>query len=98
VFLQTPLSARPCPDLSAPHADESLGQHSGAPIARLDPKQPDLYLAELIDGTASGRLFTLEWGELVEQQPEHLLLSEAFAPQQGWVIDSSHCSWPDGLR
>lgn len=95
---QMRLTAPPCPDLSALHADESLDQHSGELIARLDPKQPDLYLAELIDGTASGRLFTLERGELVEQQPEHLLLSEAFAPQQGWVIDSSHCSWPDGLR
>ena len=83
--------------LSALHADETLDPHSGELIARLDPLQPDLYLAERIDGQATGRLFSLEKGELIERQPAHLALSEAFAPQHGWVVAESHCPWPDGL-
>lgn len=86
-----------CNDLSALHADEALDPQSGELIARLDPLQPDLYLAELIDGKATGRLFTLEKGKLIERQPAHLALSEAFAPQHGWVVSASHCNWPEGL-
>lgn len=86
-----------CNQLSALHADEVLDPQSGELIARLNPLQPDLYLAELVDGKASGRLFTLEKGKLIERQPEHLMLSEAFAPQHGWVVTESHCAWPDGL-
>lgn len=86
-----------CNDLSALHADEALDPQSGELIARLDPLQPDLYLAELIDGKATGRLFTLEKGKLIERQPEHLALSEAFAPQQGWIVSEPHCNWPAGL-
>lgn len=91
------LTTPACPDLSALHADEVLDQQSGELIARLDHHKPDLYLAELIDGVANGKLFTLEKGELIEQQPHKLLLSEAFAPQQGWVVADSHCEWPHAL-
>lgn len=91
------LAPPPCSDLSALHADEFLDAQSGQLHARLDHHQPDLYLAELRDGVASGRLFTLQQGELIEQHPRHLALSEAFAPQTGWVIAQPHCSWPDGL-
>lgn len=95
---QMRLTPPPCKDLSALHVDEVLDTQSGELIARLDPYKPDLYLAELVDGLASGRLFTLEKGELVEQYPAHLLLSEAFASQSGWVVSDSHCAWPDGLN
>lgn len=86
-----------CHDLSALHADEELDPGSGELIARLDPQQPDLFLAEVEEGKASGRLFSLEKGELVEHQPDQFLLSEAFAPQSGWVVADSHCAWPAGL-
>lgn len=91
------LTPPPCHDLSALHADEELDPRSGELVARLNPQQPDLFLAELEDGTANGRLFTLEKGELIEQRVGQLLLSEAFAPQSGWVVDESHCPWPAGL-
>lgn len=91
------LSPPACRDLSALHADETLDVHSSELIARLDHQRPDLYLAELIDGQASGRLFTLQKGELSEQQPQQLSLSEAFAPQHGWVVAESNCPWPEGL-
>ena len=80
------LTVPACKDLSALHADESLDAQSGELIARLDPHKPDLYLAELVDGNPTGALFTLEKGELIEQHPEQLSLSEAFAPQTGWVV------------
>ncbi|MFA5679007.1 MAG: metal ABC transporter ATPase [Pseudomonas sp.] len=86
-----------CKDLNLLHADETLDAQHNELVAQLDPHKPDLYLAELIDGSASGRLFTLEKGELIEQQPQHLLLSEAFAPQSGWIVAESHCNWPHGL-
>ena len=86
-----------CADLSALHADETLDSASGELITRLDPLKPDLYLAELIDGQANGRVFTLEQGKLIEHQPAQRVLSEAFAPQHGWVVADSHCPWPDGL-
>ncbi|SDS66298.1 hypothetical protein SAMN05216198_2463 [Halopseudomonas litoralis] len=91
------LSVPRCADLNALHADESLDPQSGQLQAQLDHQQPDLYLAELIDGTASGRVFTLVKGELIEQHHPHLMLSEAFAPQTGWVVSDSHCAWPNGL-
>lgn len=91
------LTVPACKDLSALHADESLDAQSGELIARLDPHKPDLYLAELIDGNPSDRLYTLERGELIEQHPRNLSLSEAFAPQDGWVVTESHCAWPEGL-
>ena len=91
------LTLPPCRDLSALHADESLDTRSGELIARMDPHKPDLYLAELVDGSATGQLFTLEKGQLVEQQPQQLSLSEAFAPQTGWIVAESNCPWPEGL-
>lgn len=86
-----------CKDLSALHADEAFDTQSAELIARLDHLQPDLYLAERIDGAATGRLFILEKGELIERQPEQLMLSEAFTPQQGWLVADSHCSWSDAV-
>lgn len=83
-----------CDDLSALHADETLDAQRNELIVRLDSHQPDLYLAELLDGVANNRLFTLVKGKLVEQHPERLLLSEAFAPQTGWLVFDSHCTWP----
>ena len=91
------LTLPPCKDLSALHADESLDTQSGELIARMDPHKPDLYLAELVDGSATGQLFTLEKGQLIEQQPQQLSLSEAFAPQTGWIVSESNCPWPEGL-
>lgn len=91
------LSVPRCTDLNALHADESLDLQSGQLQAQLDHQQPDLYLAELFDGVASGRVFTLVKGKLIEQHHPNLMLSEAFAPQAGWVVADSHCSWPNGL-
>src|SRR5690606_26721290 len=80
------LSVPRCTDLNALHADESLDLQSGQLQAQLDHQQPDLYLAELFDGVASGRVFTLVKGKLIEQHHPNLMLSEAFAPQAGWVV------------
>lgn len=91
------LTLPPCKDLSALHADESLDALSGELIARLDPHKPDLYLAELVHGRTTDRLFTLEKGQLIEQRPQQLSLSEAFANQTGWVVAESNCAWPEGL-
>ena len=85
-----------CGDLSALHADESLDAQSGQLQAQLDRQRPDLYLAELVDGQFNGRLFTLVKGQLVEQMPAQVLLSETFAPQIGWVVSESHSPWSYG--
>lgn len=90
------LSVPRCADLSALHADESLDAQSGQLLAQLDRQRPDLYLAELVDGQFNGRLFTLVKGRLVEQMPAQVLLSEAFAPQTGWVVSESHSPWSYG--
>lgn len=83
-----------CADLSALHADESLDPQSGQLQAQLDPQRPDLYLAELLDGEFTGQLFNLVKGKLVPQLPSQVFLSEAFAPQTGWVVADEHCAWP----
>ncbi|HIZ50779.1 MAG TPA: metal ABC transporter ATPase, partial [Candidatus Pseudomonas excrementavium] len=90
------LSVPRCADLSALHADESLDAQSGQLQAQLDRQRPDLYLAELVDGQFNGRLFTLVKGRLIEQMPAQVLLSEAFAPQTGWVVSESHSPWSYG--
>lgn len=90
------LSVPRCADLSALHADESLDAQSGQLQAQLDRQRPDLYLAELVDGQFNGRLFTLVKGRLIEQMPAQVLLSEAFAPQIGWVVSESHSPWSYG--
>lgn len=82
--------------LSALHADERLDQ-DGQLTASLDPENPDLLLVERGEPVESSRLYTLEKGELVEQDPAGTDLSEALAPQQGWVIDSPRTHWPEGL-
>lgn len=82
--------------LSALHADERLDQ-DGQLTASLDPENPDLLLVEQREPIESSRLYTLEKGKLVEQDPAGVDLSEALAPQQGWVIDSQRTQWPEGL-
>ena len=54
-------------------------------------------LAEHRDGKATGKLFILLRGELIEQDSQEMLLSEAFAPQHGWIVNAQNCSWQEGL-
>ena len=87
---------------SLPLNDEhyfALGARSGAArpvlcrelIARLDTQRPELFLAEYRDGMPTGELFCLQQGELIAQPTEDQLLSEAFAPRQGWLVAASNC-------
>ncbi|MEO1817308.1 metal ABC transporter ATPase [Pseudomonas sp.] len=77
--------------LSLLHADEFLDEESGELIARLDTQRPELFLAEYRDGLPTGELFCLQQGELIAQPTEDQLLSEAFAPRQGWLVAASNC-------
>lgn len=86
-----------CRKLTALHADEYLDNH-GQLIASIDYRRPELFLAEIENGRPNGQLFSLEQGELVNRRPKHLWLSEALAPQRGWVIDQPRCPWPEGLE
>ena len=86
--LQLPESLR---SLSLLHADEYLDEDSGELIARLDTQRPELFLAEYRDGMPTGELFCLQQGELIAQPTKDQLLSEAFAPRQGWLVAASNC-------
>lgn len=82
--------------LSALHADERLDA-DGQLIASMDYESPELFLVEPLDPPETSRLFTLEQGRLVEHDPIEVALSEALAPQRGWVIDAPRARWPEGL-
>ncbi|HBT56324.1 metal ABC transporter ATPase [Halopseudomonas aestusnigri] len=87
-------------DIDAPsllHADEYLDPDSRELIARVDHQQPDLFLAEYRNGEPTGELYHLQRGELVAQPTGGLLLSEAFAEQQGWVVTAANCALQQGL-
>tara|TARA_Y100000748_G_scaffold203444_1_gene170405 strand:- start:6272 stop:7138 length:867 start_codon:yes stop_codon:yes gene_type:complete len=92
--LQLPETLR---SLSLLHADEFLDEESGELIARMDTQRPELFLAEYRNHHATGELFCLQHGELIAQPTDNLLLSEAFAPQQGWLVAAGNCALPDGL-
>ncbi|GGE33071.1 hypothetical protein GCM10007421_03540 [Halopseudomonas oceani] len=87
-------------DIESPsllHADEFLDQDSGELIARMDHQRPELFLAEYRDAEPTGELYHLQRGELVAQPAAGLLLSEAFAPQQGWLVAAANCPLQQGL-
>ncbi|MEH6492227.1 metal ABC transporter ATPase [Halopseudomonas sp.] len=92
--LHLPASAQ---RLSLLHTDEFLDEDSGELVAQMDYQRPELFLAEYQNGAANGHLFTLQQGELVPQDTAGMTLSEAFAVQQGWVVEAPHCSWQTGL-
>ena len=83
--------------LSLLHTDEFLDEDSGELVAQMDYERPELFLAEHRDGKATGKLFILLRGELIEQDSQEMLLSEAFAPQHGWIVNAQNCSWQEGL-
>lgn len=79
------------------HADEFLDEDSGELIARIDQQHPELFLAEYREGEATGELYQLQRGELIAQPGAGLPLSEAFAPQQGWLVAAPNCALQQGL-
>jgi len=83
--------------LSLLHTDEFLDEESGELVTQMDYQRPELFLAERINGAATGHLFTLQQGELIEQDTQAMTLSEAFARQSGWAVEAPHCSWQEGL-
>lgn len=83
--------------LSLLHTDEFLDAGSGELVAQMDYQRPELFLAERTNGAATGQLFTLQQGELIEQDTSAMTLSEAFAKQHGWVVEAPHCSWQEGM-
>ncbi|HDY98796.1 MAG TPA: metal ABC transporter ATPase [Pseudomonas sabulinigri] len=92
--LELPESAQ---RLSLLHTDEFLDEESGELVAQMDYQRPELFLVERVNGAATGHLFTLQKGELIEQDSRDMTLSEAFAEQRGWVVEAPHCSWQEGL-
>lgn len=82
--------------LSALHADEKLDT-DGQLTASMDYEAPEVFLVEQLDPLETSRLYTLEKGQLVEHDPTGIVLSEALAPQQGWIIDAQRTQWPQGL-
>lgn len=87
-----------CETLSALHADEVLDEESGELITRIDHQRPELFLAEFRKGAPTNQLYTLQKGVLIRQTAAQWWLSEALAPQVGWVIEAPHCPWPEGLE
>lgn len=81
--------------LSLYHVDETLEE--GELVARLERRQPDLYLLELRDGRPSGGLFNLRRGTLRPVATRGLWLSESFAAQEGWVVREERVRWKDWL-
>lgn len=91
--IELPESVR---QLTALHADEKLDA-DGQLTASMDYDAPELFLVERLEPLETSRLFTLEKGRLVEHDPAGMALSEALAPQHGWIIDSQRTHWPHGL-
>lgn len=86
-----------CPQLTLLHADEHLDPESGELIVEMSYQQPEIFLAEMQGTKATGKLFSLEQGELKPRRPQNLCLSEAMAEQIGWTVSAPRCDWPEGL-
>lgn len=86
-----------CADMTILHADERLDESSGELIVEMDYQKPEIFLAELRDGKATGELFSLVRGELQLRRPKDPWLSEAMAAQNGWVVSAPRCAWSEGL-
>lgn len=86
-----------CADMTILHADERLDESSGELIVEMDYQKPEIFLAELRDGKATGELFSLVRGELQLRRPKDPWLSEAMAAQNGWVVSAPRCAWNEGL-
>lgn len=86
-----------CADMTLLHADERLDDTSGELIVEMDYQKPEIFLAELQDGKATGELFSLVRGELQLRRPQNRFFSEALAEQRGWVVDAPRCDWDEGL-
>ncbi len=87
-----------CADMTILHADERLDESSGELIVEMDYQKPEIFLAELRDGKATGELFSLIRGELQLRRPQNPWLSEAMAAQNGWVVAAPRCGWSEGLQ
>lgn len=87
-----------CADMTILHADERLDAGSGKLIVEMDYQKPEIFLAEMRDGEATGELFSLVRGELQLRRPKHPCLSEAMAAQEGWVVAAPRCEWDEGLQ
>jgi hypothetical protein len=87
-----------CNDLTLLHADERLEESTGELVVEMDYQKPEIFLAEIRDGKATGELFSLIRGELQLRRPQNRFFSEAMAAQEGWVVDASRCDWEEGLQ
>lgn len=87
-----------CADMTILHADERLDASSGELIVEMDYQKPEIFLAEMRDGKATGELFSLVRGELQLRRPKQPCLSEAMAAQEGWVVAAPRCEWDEGLQ
>jgi hypothetical protein len=86
-----------CANMTLLHADERLNGSSGELIVEMDYQKPEIFLAELRDGKATGELFSLVGGELQLRRPKNPWLSESLAAQDGWVVSAQRCDWSEGL-
>lgn len=86
-----------CANMTLLHADERLNVSSGELIVEMDYQKPEIFLAELRDGKATGELFSLVGGELQLRRPKNPWLSETLAAQEGWVVSAQRCDWSEGL-
>jgi hypothetical protein len=86
-----------CTDMTLLHADERLDESSGELIVEMDHQKPEIFLAELREGKATGELFSLVAGELQQRRPKNPWLSETLAAQDGWVVSAQRCDWNEGL-
>ena len=87
-----------CADMTLLHADERLDANNGELIVEMDYQKPEIFLAEIQDGKATGELFSLISGELQLRRPHNRFFSEALAEQQGWVVAAPRCDWNEGLQ
>ena len=85
------------PGLTMLHADEHMDTEKDQLLVEMNYQRPEIFLAEMSEGVATGKLFSLEQGELVPRRPKNIWLSEALAPQTGWVIEDPRSQWPEGL-
>jgi hypothetical protein len=86
-----------CANMTLLHADERFNESSGELIVEMDYQKPEIFLAELRDGKATGELFSLVGGELQLRRPKNPWLSETLAAQSGWVVSAQRCDWSEGL-
>lgn len=86
-----------CANMTLLHADERLDDSSGELIVEMDYQKPEIFLAEMCDGQATGELFSLVRGELQLRRPQNRYFSEALAEQRGWVVAAPRSDWEEGL-